>query len=137
MIALCFQRPLSGFWGDFLPPRSMQSKIAQLTPDLAVFLPSSIFDDISDLAGNIYTFSIQNQRSDPENISERLQAILSPVFTPENGLCYREFSTISSTNFRQNFIVEKTFFTRPLQNLDTKRASKIFENQAIFIFIVD
>ena len=105
----------------------MQSKIAQLTPDLAVFLPSSIFDDISDLAGNIYTFSIQNQRSDPEDISERLQAILS----------YREFSMISSTNFRQNLIVEKTFFTRPLQNLDTKRASKIFENQAIFIFIVD
>lgn len=63
----------------------MQSKIAQLTPDLAVFLPSSIFDDISDLAGNIYTFSIQNQRADPEDISERLQAILSPVFTPENG----------------------------------------------------
>lgn len=63
----------------------MQSKIAPLTPDLAVFLPSSIFDDISDLAGNIYTFSIQNQRSDPEDISERLQAILSPVFTPENG----------------------------------------------------
>lgn len=63
----------------------MQSKIAPLTPDLAVFLPSSIFDDISDLAGNIYTFSIQNQRSDPEDISERLQAILSPVFTPEKG----------------------------------------------------
>ena len=65
-----------------LPPLPL---LPEFRPDLAVFLPSSIFDDISDLAGNIYAFSIQNQRSDPEDISERLQAILSPVFTPENG----------------------------------------------------